>query len=117
MANKKKKRNITPILLTALVFFILGIVFLFVVNNFNGEPVYDFVSCTYNKHSCEAPAWDGICTDEIEDECCTEIRVCSGIVSNPTDCLDKYCYEDGKRCEGIYTTQGLYECKCIGIYT
>jgi hypothetical protein len=114
MAKKNnKKSNKWWMIVVA---FIVGVIVLFLFNNFTTQEVYEGVSCTYNQNSCDYPAWDGQCTDDVSDKCCTSIRTCEGIVANPRDCLDKYCYAEGNTCDAVLRIDGQYECKCIDIY-
>jgi len=116
MVSRKKKKERERIILYSALAFIIGLVVLFFLNNFTTKEVYKGVSCTFNKHECNnQTAWDGECTDEIEDECCdyVSIRWCQGEVDNPTDCLDKYCMNEGKTCDAIYDVAGVWKCTCV----
>lgn len=69
----------------------------------------------------ESVGWDGECTDEIEDDCCTAIDECGGqIVYNPNECLHKYCYSTNDYCKPVYQEdvaggEATYECTCADI--
>ena len=88
--------------------------------NMTIQPIYDLGACTINKFNCtapEVPGWDGICTQEIKDDCCDPVRVCGGITTNPNDCYTQYCWEEGKMCVPVYREgTGDYECKCTSAY-
>lgn len=91
--------------------FLIGVIVLYYLNNHSTQKIYNVVSCTQNEYSCNF-TWNHVCTDEMEDECCEEIRYCGGTVQSPYDCLDKYCTESGKYCMGEYNTLGMYTCGC-----
>lgn len=83
--------------------FVLGIILLFVVNNWTTQGVYDIVSCTYNQNDCpgcgEDADWNGDCTYEIKNECCFNVDVCGGQrVDNFEDCYHYYCTDSNKYC-------------------
>lgn len=89
--------------------------------NLVNQSIYDIGACTINSFNCttpECPEWNGVCTQEIKDECCESVRVCDGqLVDDYTDCLDKYCWESGKECEPVYdvaTTK--YKCTCKDVF-
>ena len=109
----KKKNNTALIMTISILMLLLGMFILFALNNFSTEKVYDVISCTFNKHSCECdcPDWDGTCTDEITDECCMDIRWCGGTVENGYECLDKYCEDEGYTCGYDFTLTGI-KCEC-----
>lgn len=113
IAKKNKKQSMTWLWL--ILSFLFGALVLYLVNNFTVEPAYEVISCTNNQFSCDMPAWNGVCTQEIEDECCEEIRVCSGTVEDPYDCLDKYCYEEGEKCLPFDRIDQKYDCRCADI--
>lgn len=67
--------------------------------------------------------WAGNCTDAlaqtIQDECCIDVRMCGGIVDNPSLCYTEYCTATGEHCVPVefYDIGVLkYECKCESVY-
>lgn len=121
----KKKSNKTTYVIIAILFVIIGALILFFVNNRTNQEAYDFISCTWNKHDCNitdqghtCPDWNGECTGEIKDECCTPIRACNNqIVQNPNECYSYYCYEQEQYCKPTWLIQGGYQCGCSSIET
>lgn len=109
--SKRKNNSIVWTLLWCTIAFFMGMAFLFLLNNFSTEGIYKFVSCTYNQHECDNACWDGVCTDEIIDECCVDIRYCEGGVDAEWECLDRYCVEEGKTCVAQFNIDRL-ECGC-----
>lgn len=120
---KKKNKNI---LSGGLIAFCVGILILFLLNNFTTAGVYEVVSCTFNQHSCyfnescpdcpDCEDWNGDCTQEIKNDCCDPVRVCSGqFVQNYYDCFDLYCWTDNYKCEPVEQIQGGYKCTCENI--
>lgn len=109
---KKKKQKVIWYTIIA---FTLGIIVLFLVNNFTVKKAYEVVSCTYNQYSCEAPAWNGQCTDEIRDQCCIDVRICGGTVGNPMECYTKYCTASNNFCKPFSRIDGLWDCRCADI--
>jgi len=124
---KKSKANKSwlPYLIIGVV---LGFAILFLaINKFppntadNG--VYKLGACTFNgNRSCgvACPNWDGECTSEIENDCCTAIRECEGTTANPLSCYDKYCYEAGNKCIANLTDESdlqnlIYTCTCVDV--
>lgn len=115
---KKYKKEI-------ILFILLGMFILFLANNFTTQGVYDVVSCTWNQHECNITAdceceyeWDGICTNEIKDECCIDIDMCNGqVVENPYECYHYYCTDPNKFCDATYDQEqgGQYVCGCADI--
>lgn len=95
---------------------IVGIILAGVLINFTIQPVYDIGCCTFNgERSCDGDCeWDGECTQEMEDECCQEIRYCSGqMVDDPLTCYDKYCVNSGYTCQPEYQIETTnYKCTC-----
>jgi hypothetical protein len=74
----------------------------------------------FNCAGCgESITWDGQCTANITEECCMDIRMCGGIVDNPSLCYTKYCEASGEHCvpvDGGEIQEGQFECKCESIY-
>lgn len=111
---------------TSKIAIVVGLVFIglligFVLNNWTLEPIYEFASCSYNIHSCEYPDWSGICTSEITDKCCMDVRMCGGqITDDPMYCLSRYCTNEDYYCKPVYqdSVQGVdsYKCTCTSIY-
>lgn len=99
--------------------FVAGLLIelLLINQDFVGQPAfYNVGACTFqgNKTCGSDITWDGICTPEIEDECCTPIRQCEGFITeDPYSCETRYCYENGKKCVAEYQIEGNYECKCV----
>jgi hypothetical protein len=101
-----------------IVAFLIGMVALFALINFVNQGLYSTGCCWLNGNfSCgmDCPDWNGECTSEIKDECCMDVRMCGGTVSDPSDCWDDYCTTEGKMCDGVYQVGGMYECKCVDI--
>lgn len=117
MAKKQIAENWGLYLAIAIILAVVGTVF---VINKTTPAAYNLGACTYNMYTCDYPAWDGECTQTIEDECCdyVDIRWCDGqAVDDYWDCYDKYCAEEGKKCEGIINiATGGYTCKCMDLY-
>lgn len=99
-----------------LITFIVSAIVVVLAINMTIQPVYDIGACTFNQYSCEfeTPDWDGVCTTEMEDECCEDIRLCSGqLVDDPLDCYDKYCWTSGESCYPEFQIDaGNYKCTC-----
>jgi len=99
--------------------FAIGMVLLFVINNYTTQEAYDAISCTYNQNSCAAEGWDGICAQGVIDECCMDVDMCGGqVVDNPYECYHYYCTDSGKFCDAEYDEQGgtgKYICACSAV--
>ena len=56
------------------------------------------------------PSWNGVCTNQIENVCCEDcmdVRMCAGqVVSDPMECLTKYCSAEGHFCEPVWDGDG-----------
>ena len=119
MAKQKNNRTGTYILIGILC-LIVGAFIIFCVNNFTEQKPYDVISCTFNKYNCnitapqqDIPDWNGECTGEIVDECCTPIRTCNGqITQNPMECFTYYCFESNHYCSPEWDKLGGYVCTC-----
>lgn len=96
--------------------FVIGALILFLVNNWTSQEAYDVISCTYNTNDCEDLEWDGNCTGDVVDECCTPVDMCdSQLVTNADDCLHYYCTTTNKFCKPVYDEldgTGKYKCTC-----
>ncbi len=115
---KKNKMLAVSVSIGVIFAFILGFLVAFLLNNFDGEGFYQGFSCKLNKHSCEAPAWDGNCTQEIIDECCEEvpeIRYCGGTTSDPMECYTQYCDSPDEDCVPGQRIDMTYECQCKNV--
>jgi len=95
-----------------LAYFAAGVVALFIISNFVSQDVYEIDSCTYNKFACTG--WDGVCTDEIIEDCCEETDMCNGqAVSNPYECYHFYCDNSAKFCDAQWNVaDDDYTCVC-----
>jgi hypothetical protein len=97
----------------AFLFMLVGMIALFAINNWTTQGAYGFISCTFNTHCCDCDTWDGVCTQEITDLCCSPVRVCEGFTTtNPSECYDRYCWDDGYDCIPGEPVDGVYPCKC-----
>lgn len=128
LAKTTKKSNTIWYILGSVVLGILLAVLLInkMPPNASDNWFYETGACTWNgNRTCPGfiqGGWDGVCTDEIGDECCTSIRECEGTTSNPFSCLDKYCYEAGNKCTATLTDDSdlqnlIYTCECIDVET
>lgn len=115
MVKKQVAENWGLYLAIAIILAIIGTVF---VINKTTPAAYNLGACTYNQFTCDYPAWDGECTQTIEDECCdyVDVRWCEGHVENYYDCYDKYCDASGMKCEAVMQITGGYNCECMPVY-
>jgi len=122
-----KKNDNSKMIIIFIICALLGAFILFLINNFWTQGAYDLISCSYNENDCDGGCgdagdcddWDGVCTSEIEDDCCTSIRTCAGqIVSNPYECYKYYCFDNNQICKPI-EQEGLgllsFKCTCSEI--
>ena len=101
-----------------IVIIIVALVIAWLAENKTMDWVYDLGCCSINDYNCtDCSGWDGICTQEIKDECCEPVRVCAGqLVDDPLDCYDDYCWNVGEKCVPEYdvaTTK--YKCTCMTV--
>jgi len=95
--------------------FIAAIIF--INQDFIFQPgAYNTGCCTWEGNkTCgfDCPPWNGICTEEIKDQCCEPVRVCSGqVVDDPWECYIKYCWDE-KMCLPEYdVATAKYKCVC-----
>jgi len=76
-------------------------------------------SCWFNTYECGGgqDEWDHNCStalaQQVQVECCMDVRMCGGNVNEYGMCSDKYCSDAGEWCVGVYNvaTQD-YTCTC-----
>ena len=91
---------------------VVGMIISLVGINMTIQPAYDLGACTFNSFDCGLPSWDGVCTQDVKDDCCIPVRMCTGSTSTPEDCYTKYCTAN-EMCVPVFNVANdNYDCEC-----